>query len=240
MGRFSTGFCLGLGLSLLFTPKTGEEMRHLVAERIRRSISAGRQEPLRLVEQDNVQLEEEQNRAELASPMPITAAGTSPSQETASPTGEAQQTSDRAVQQTEEVPSIVSTAQEMPSSTPEIQQNLEWDTPQAEEPTPTPEKIQEVTESVKEEQWNLNESARQASSTVPIPTTDIVQEPASSAKDVPQSGLAQPVQQTGTTTPDKAQKTAKNKEETQKDPNRATRQAGKGNTHNTHHRRSRR
>jgi gas vesicle protein len=33
MGRFTNGFLIGLGISLLVTPKTGEEMRRLVAER---------------------------------------------------------------------------------------------------------------------------------------------------------------------------------------------------------------
>jgi gas vesicle protein len=35
MGSFTNGALVGLGISLLFTPMKGEEMRHLLAERIR-------------------------------------------------------------------------------------------------------------------------------------------------------------------------------------------------------------
>ena len=34
MGRFTNGLLVGLGLAFLFTPKSGEEMRHLVGERL--------------------------------------------------------------------------------------------------------------------------------------------------------------------------------------------------------------
>src|SRR5438105_1638743 len=74
MGSFATGFCVGLGLSLLLTPKKGEEMRQIVGERIR-YLRGTPPENLELnpsVAQMGARLQEVQNRAEQARQMGTT------------------------------------------------------------------------------------------------------------------------------------------------------------------------
>src|SRR5690349_1317032 len=99
MGSFSTGFCVGLGLSLLFTPKKGEEMRQLVGERIRylRGIPPENPELRQSVSQLGVRLQEVQGRAEQARQMSATAQ--SAVRETASSAQEIQRDLNRAAQQ---------------------------------------------------------------------------------------------------------------------------------------------
>jgi len=156
MGSFTTGFCVGLGLSLLFTPKKGEEMRHLVGERIRalRASSPENQGLTPLVTQTRPRLEEVPNRAEPAMAMGVTTPTVSPVQQTASSMRETQQEMNRAAQQMGATPPITSPVRETTSS--------------ATPPIMTP--VRETTSSAEEVQQELNRDVQQAGSIIPDTT----------------------------------------------------------------------
>jgi hypothetical protein len=230
MGSFSTGFCVGLGLSLLFTPKTGEEMRHLVAERIRhlRSISSEDQGLTPLVEQGRVRLQEVQTRAEPMAPIDATAPGTRPIQQTASSEGEAQQNLNGVAQQAEMTSPIVSPVQEAKSSTEGAQQDLNQTAQQMEVTPPTVSPVQEMPSSTQEVQQDLNRAAPQAE--VTTPTTGAVQEVPESVKEE-QWNLNQSARQASSTNPtpiaDITQETEGSPEDVQqRDLNRAAKEMG--------------
>jgi gas vesicle protein len=126
VSSFTTGFCVGLGLSLLFTPKKGEEMRHLVGERIRtlRASSSENQELTPLVTQTRPRLEEVPGRAEPAMAMGTTTPTASPVQQTASSMRETQQELNRAAQQMGTTPPGTSPVRETTSSVEETQTDL--------------------------------------------------------------------------------------------------------------------
>jgi gas vesicle protein len=71
MGSFTNGVLVGLGISLLFAPMKGEEMRRMLAERIRYARSTGPESPQ--LKQSAPQMSEPvqvgQGQANLAAPM---------------------------------------------------------------------------------------------------------------------------------------------------------------------------
>ena len=75
MGSFINGVLVGLGLSLLFAPKTGEDMRHLIAERVGylRGIAPENEELKRSVGQMNQRVQETQQLANQAAQEGVTA-----------------------------------------------------------------------------------------------------------------------------------------------------------------------
>jgi len=160
MGSFTTGFCVGLGLCLLFTPKKGEEMRHLVGERIRalRASSSENQELTPLVTQTRPRFEEVPNRAEPAMAMGTTTPITSPVQPTASSMRETQQELNRAAQQMGATPPITSPVRETTSSAEGVQQELNRNVQQA--GSITPDMAPGTPSSVEDTQNDLNRVVR--------------------------------------------------------------------------------
>jgi gas vesicle protein len=75
MGSFINGALIGLGLSLLFAPKKGEEMRHLIAERIGylRGIPPENEELKQTVGQMSQRVQEAQQLANQAAQTGVTA-----------------------------------------------------------------------------------------------------------------------------------------------------------------------
>jgi len=167
MGSFVNGFCVGLGLSLLFAPKKGEEMRQLVGERIRylRGMPPENQVLSPSIAQMGTRLQEIQNRAEPARPMGTTAPTASPVQKTTSSAEDVQQILNRAAQQTEVTTPTTGTVQETVSSTEDVQQrdlNRAARQMGATTPDTTP-------SSVEEAQKDLNRATRQPGTSNPPP-----------------------------------------------------------------------
>jgi gas vesicle protein len=75
MGKFINGVLVGLGITLLVTPKTGKEMRQLVAERFRylRGIPPENEELKQSVQQMAERVQEVQQQATRAAQMGSTA-----------------------------------------------------------------------------------------------------------------------------------------------------------------------
>ena len=71
MGQFTNGVILGVGLALLFTPKTGSEMRSLLAERVQalRGIPPENEELKQQVQQMAERVQEAQQTASRAADM---------------------------------------------------------------------------------------------------------------------------------------------------------------------------
>ena len=71
MGSFTNGVLVGVGLSLLFAPKTGQEMRSLLAERLRylRGIPPENEELKQHVQQMTARVQEVQQQANRAAQM---------------------------------------------------------------------------------------------------------------------------------------------------------------------------
>lgn len=71
MGRFTNGLLVGLGISLLFAPKSGQEMRHLLMERFQyvRGIPPENVELKQQVQQMGQRLQEVQGQANRAAEM---------------------------------------------------------------------------------------------------------------------------------------------------------------------------
>jgi gas vesicle protein len=77
LGSFTKGVLVGLGITLLVTPKTGKEMRQLVAERFRylRGIPPENEELKQSVQQITEHVQEVQEQATRAAQMGSTALG---------------------------------------------------------------------------------------------------------------------------------------------------------------------
>jgi cell division septum initiation protein DivIVA len=169
MGSFSKGLCVGLGLSLLFAPMKGDEMRHLVGQRIRylRGIPPENPELKQSVAQMGARLQEVQTRAEQARQMSATAQ--SAVLETASSAGEIQRDLNRVAQQAGSTPP--STIQGTTSSTQDVQQDLNRAARQMGSTTPSI--VQGTTSSTQDvQQRDLNRAARQMGATPPGPLQD--------------------------------------------------------------------
>jgi gas vesicle protein len=71
MSRFTNGLLVGLGVSLLFAPRTGQEMRHLLAERFSylRGIPPENRELKQQVQDMGQRVQEMQHQAERAAEM---------------------------------------------------------------------------------------------------------------------------------------------------------------------------
>ena len=91
MGEFINGVLLGVGISLLVTPKTGKEMRQLVDERLRylRGIPPENEEIKQSVQQTTQRVPEVQQQATPA--VQMGSAAQSSAQQTAGSAGSAQE-----------------------------------------------------------------------------------------------------------------------------------------------------
>jgi gas vesicle protein len=155
---------VGLGLSLLFTPKKGEEMRQLVGERIRylRGIPPENPELKQSVSQLGVRLQEVQTRAEQARQMSATTQSTV--RETASSAQEIQRDLNRVAQQAGAT--TPGTIQGTTSSVEEVQREPNRTTQQAGSTTPgTAQEV--VSSSTEETQREMNRAAQQMGATPP-------------------------------------------------------------------------
>lgn len=158
MGSFSKGLVVGLGLSLLFAPMKGEEMRRLVGERLKylRGTPPENQQLQQSVAQMGARLQEVQNRAEQARQMGATAQ--SAVQEAASSAGEIQQDLNRVAQQTGAT--TTGPTQGTMSNTEDIQQrDLNRAARQMGATPPGP--LPGTASSIEETQRDLNRTARQ-------------------------------------------------------------------------------
>jgi len=170
MGSFSTGLCVGLGLSLLFAPMKGEEMRRLVGERIKslRGIPPENPELQQSVSQLGTRLQEVQNSAEQARRMSATAQ--SAVQQTARSAEDIQRDLNRTAQQAGVTPPTTSPVQGTTSSsgTEDIPQ---WNLNRAAQQmgTTTPGTAQETTSSTEETQQDLNRITQQPGTGNPPP-----------------------------------------------------------------------
>ena len=91
MGKLTNGLLLGLGISLLVAPKTGKEMRQLVAERFSslHGIPPAKEEPRQSVAQPTERVPEVQQQTAPTAPMGSTAY--SSAQQTATGAGPVQE-----------------------------------------------------------------------------------------------------------------------------------------------------
>jgi DNA repair ATPase RecN len=175
MGSFTNGLCVGLGLSLLFAPMKGEEMRRLVAERIRylRGTPPENPELQQSVSQLGVRLQEVQTRAEQARQMSATTQSTV--REAASSAQEVQRDLNRVAQQAGATTPTTSPVQETMTSTEEVQRELNRVAQQA--GTPPPGTTQgTVISSTEESQRELNRAAQQMGATPPSTATSSTEE----------------------------------------------------------------
>jgi gas vesicle protein len=199
MGSFSTGFCVGLGLTLLFAPKKGEEMRRLVGERIRylQSMQSENQELNPSVAELGGRLQEAPNRTEQARPMGATTPSSGTIQQAASSTVDVQQDLNRGTQQVGMTPPTASPVRETTSSTEDVQQKLNWAAQQAGLATPAPGTVQEPASSTENvQQRDLNRAAWQMGATTP----GTAQETPSSVEET-QKDLNRVMRQPGTSNP---------------------------------------
>ena len=99
MGSFTKGLLVGLGLSLLFAPKKGDEMRHLVAQRLQylQGTPPENEELKQSVRQAKQSMQEVQQKAEQSSQLGSAARSTA--QETATKAGEVQRDLNRVTRQ---------------------------------------------------------------------------------------------------------------------------------------------